>query len=560
MASNSDSRPSHYNPLHGSRILHGSVVSPFAKWKSAILMMSLTLLAGLAATGHHIFYLSLDSQEVSEVVILQSWVIRIGTAFAFLFKTSLVAAVGIAFCQRFWYSARRSSLQIQSLDAIFAILSNPVKFLDADFILRTKLLFFMAAIAWLLPIAAIFSPGTLTGFPWWVAVLMVVISRSSTQTNLYPVPTPALDRDIGIFQLGSAGVFFGGSVGFQRLMLSVMASSQISPWPSPCGPNCTYSVSFSAPALSCIPESDTPLIETTYDASYNASFADPGDITNVTGNGPSGLVISVVNFTSLLVFNCTLYDATYNINVNYKDNLQTVIGETVLNNIIPSSLWHAFNSHIFEINGTSDGVAVTEWWYLLNEYTIGYTFFNFLLGTLQPQPGGAWEIGSDVVYSNLVDLTTTFEVNLPTDFSGQIETLFRNVTLSMLGYTNNPIYVGVFGDESAPAARYTSVEATVTSYPPRYSYSQTLLWELYGAALAIGCCINVIGAIALSKNGVDGDTSFSQILVTTRNSDFDRLCAESSYGGSTITNDLKKTRVKLITENNLRLAKFEITN
>jgi|SRR5271163_222859 len=79
------------------------------------------------------------------------------------FKASLVAAVAIAFWQRFWYSARRTALQIQSLDAMFGVLVNPLKFFNADLILRTKVLFIMAVIAWILPIAAIFSPGAMTG-------------------------------------------------------------------------------------------------------------------------------------------------------------------------------------------------------------------------------------------------------------------------------------------------------------------------------------------------------------------------------------------------------------
>jgi len=94
-------------------------------------MVALTVLAGLAAIGHHLFYVYLDGKQASEVAIPQSWVIRVGTAFAYLFKASLVAAVGIAFCQRVWYSARRSALQIRSLEAMFGVLADPLKFFNA---------------------------------------------------------------------------------------------------------------------------------------------------------------------------------------------------------------------------------------------------------------------------------------------------------------------------------------------------------------------------------------------------------------------------------------------
>jgi hypothetical protein len=387
--------------------------------------------------------------------------------------------------------------------------------------------------------------------------MVLVISTSSTQTNLYPVPSPVLDRDIGILQLGSGSSFFGGTVGFRRFALSVMAAGEISPWPSPCGANCTYSVSFPAPALSCIAgDPNGPYVPIVQDnVFYNASAA-------VVGNGSLNLLISLLNGTPTpTVVNCTLYNATYDITVQYNDNLQTVGWETILDKIVPSSVSGAFNDHIsYATNGSSDGVPVTEWWYLLNEYTMGYTFFNFLSGSLQPEPDGAYTINSDVVFTNLVNLTAEFDLGLPPDLDVQIENLFANVTLSMLGFTENPVYVGAFGDKSSPAAIYTSVEATVTSYPPRYSYSRALLWELYGAALAIGLVLNVVGGVALIKNGVDADTSFSQVLVTTRNPDFDRLCAESTYGGSQIREDVKKTRVKFVTDDggeSLK-AKFEI--
>jgi hypothetical protein len=136
----------------------------FAKWKSPLLMVGLTLLACLTAIGHHLFYVYLDFKQVSEVPIPQSWVIRIGTAFAFLFKASLVPAVGIEFYQRFWYSAKRSALEVASLDAMVGVLGNPLNFLNPELLLKTKALFVMAVIVWILPLAAIFAPGAMTGF------------------------------------------------------------------------------------------------------------------------------------------------------------------------------------------------------------------------------------------------------------------------------------------------------------------------------------------------------------------------------------------------------------
>jgi hypothetical protein len=126
-------------------------------------MLLLLALATATAVGQHFFYNYLNLKQVANVGIPQTWVIRVGNGFAFLFKALLVAAVGIAFYQRFWYSSSRVSLQLKSVDAIFGVLKDPFNFFNADLVLRTKVLFILALIAWALPITAIFAPGALFG-------------------------------------------------------------------------------------------------------------------------------------------------------------------------------------------------------------------------------------------------------------------------------------------------------------------------------------------------------------------------------------------------------------
>src|SRR5438046_665100 len=81
-----------------------------------------------------------DDHQPQQVTIEQIEVIRIGTALAFLFKTSLVASIGIAFCQRSWFSFQRDAISVDGIDAIFGILRDPLKFFVADMLVRTKVL------------------------------------------------------------------------------------------------------------------------------------------------------------------------------------------------------------------------------------------------------------------------------------------------------------------------------------------------------------------------------------------------------------------------------------
>jgi hypothetical protein len=142
-----------------------SVVPPALSlsWRSFAIMFLLLIIGILAAVGQHLFYSYANGKLEEEFPISQDWVIRVGTAFAFLFQTVLVAAVGSAFTQRFWFAVRRESLAIGSIDAMFSVLGDPRQFFNTEFIFKTKLLFVFAVISYLLPVATILSPGALTG-------------------------------------------------------------------------------------------------------------------------------------------------------------------------------------------------------------------------------------------------------------------------------------------------------------------------------------------------------------------------------------------------------------
>jgi hypothetical protein len=137
--------------------------------------MLLLLLVGIAAAvGQHLLYAYLNGREVDDIIVTQTWVIQFGSALAFLFKTALVTAVGIAFCHAFWFSVRRKAICIGTIDSIFGILGNPFKFFNRDLLMKTIVLWVFALVAWTLPVAAIFSPGALIGLH-----LKIVSNRQS---------------------------------------------------------------------------------------------------------------------------------------------------------------------------------------------------------------------------------------------------------------------------------------------------------------------------------------------------------------------------------------------
>jgi hypothetical protein len=130
---------------------------------SYAVMFVLLLIALFAAVGHDRFYSYLNDHDVAQVVLPQAWVIRIGNAFAFLFKIALVSTIAVAYAQGFWFFVRRKDLKIGSLDAMFGVLANPLLFLNPEFFRKTIVLFSLAVISWILPITAVLAPGSLTG-------------------------------------------------------------------------------------------------------------------------------------------------------------------------------------------------------------------------------------------------------------------------------------------------------------------------------------------------------------------------------------------------------------
>jgi hypothetical protein len=61
-----------------------------------------------------------------------------------------------------------------------------------------------------------------------------------------------LDNYVGFFRIGASDTYNGPSSQLVRIAGRVLTTGEIIPWPSPCGVNCTYNVSFTGPAWDCL--------------------------------------------------------------------------------------------------------------------------------------------------------------------------------------------------------------------------------------------------------------------------------------------------------------------
>jgi hypothetical protein len=117
-------------------------------------MVSLFLSGILVAVGHHLFYSRFDRSFVHEVnkmdskYLSQEWIIRYGTAFAFVAKTLLAGSVMVAYRQHMWITLQHKDNRLSTVDAVFAAPHDLLALLSPSMFLKAKIATSMALLAW----------------------------------------------------------------------------------------------------------------------------------------------------------------------------------------------------------------------------------------------------------------------------------------------------------------------------------------------------------------------------------------------------------------------------
>lgn len=113
---------------------------------------------------------------------------------------------------------------------------------------------------------------------------------------------------------------------------------------------------------------------------------------------------------------------------------------------------------------------------------------------------------------------------------GAIEDLSRNLTLSVLS--------------SARLANETAAEVTVHTAATFYSYNWRNLLLAYAIAVCATAACAVVGLQALAANGYSAETTFSSILLTTRNAYLDDLARGHCLGERPLAKDVGDMRLR----------------
>ena len=115
---------------------------------SPVAMTAGLFLLGMAFTiGHYVFYRSWRDHIV-DGNLEQEYIIRAGTAFAFLSKASLVGAVVVAHKQIAWDTVHKRAITIDGVNAMFVAPTDLTSFWNGDMLRRAKTATILALLTW----------------------------------------------------------------------------------------------------------------------------------------------------------------------------------------------------------------------------------------------------------------------------------------------------------------------------------------------------------------------------------------------------------------------------
>ncbi|KAF8594642.1 hypothetical protein BDV93DRAFT_549158 [Ceratobasidium sp. AG-I] len=463
-------------------------------WTSGF--MCCLLLVGLACgIVHHVFNAYLDGKTTASFD--QAWAIRIGTALALGLKTALLASMGMAFTQRLWRSVYQTFMSVKALDSLFgAFAGDPRSLFRRDLYSSARLALLIAVAAWLLPIATIFTPATLR-----------VKASDHTSSSDCIVPTIDLSNitDGGLLRTSNSnGMYAGPAPAIQRFALQSLISGSFSNFPytssSFIGTGTSYTINFTAPALRCsVPSNPAPSNSSNPQQSiyWQATRLQMHDSTS--GQDVPTIQVQYVSTpgsSALATTTCVPYLTNYGVMVAYNVTAQTI---SILNMTMTAVASRPVGGviQVSVPNAVVTGAAA-----------IVDATFNALIGSVtRDQSGALLSPTSHAVLASFAHASSQSTYTF--DFVPRnLEQLMNDVSLSTIGLGLNHI--------QTQCIKVDQVNV--------YVYEQGILISCYLAAVAIAVAILVVGLHALKQNGHSGDTSFSGVILSTRNPTLDLAC------------------------------------
>lgn len=504
----------------------------YRQWRKPLIFMVLLILLGLAfAIAHHCFNQSLHHKPVE--TFSQTWSRVLGQAAGFGLKSSCTLAIALACQQVLWYTMQRQAIRISTIDDMFTLLSNPLSFTPSA-IRRASVLASLAAISWIIPVAAILSAGTLT---------VSLYRTEAVSTCIVPTFPANASRMYSILQ-HTDGRVMGPNTIVKSIGSQVFTSGETRVYDSPCGQNCTYRQVFFGPALQCSSVGNYMNSTNDWDMRTFRFYDAESQVARVVGGGgadgaiyqqlqnetqpPYSMSLSMryrntsvaINifqaYTGILGFvNCTAYNATYDVSVivtNGKVRFEPIITPN-------APLFWVYIDSTMVNHQKSSGFSMQA-----NYQSLVNTVFNQLIGDIIGGPTTQnIQTGSLVVQTSLATVedsrSSSGDWLVTRDLVTGVPELLSNLTLSMISLNST--------NETVTCTTSTEYQA--------YEYDPLLLLLPYSLALLAAVVSTGVASWTFKKIGFRTGGAFSQVLVTTRNITLDEMAEGNSL--SSVCND-----------------------
>jgi hypothetical protein len=505
--------------------------------------------------------------------------------------------------QRIWHTLRTRALTIAGIDGLFSATEDPTQFFyNGEMMINAKIATVMAICSWLIPIASVLSPASLTS----------EITLLQNATLCPQVPTLDFGREANfdfrgeLTYTGSSLVYYNTtnfepedgyfdyydrpSQNAKRLVFASMYlkepavganASKIA-----CGEgfNCTYQINFEAPGYKCdlYADSDHPdagdapfSMDVLAPKGDNLYFAvvDQGDYKMPqTQTGAHGIPINKPFPESLGVFDVepTLWIG-YVINTNHPytgDDAEYKRWRTIHEpKMLKCVAYHT--NYTFEINYNDSKQNYTRKQRDFIRPVVDTTFKadlrNNSQGTATPSSNFVSPKGDVPTYKrtaayhaimqllrNFLGGGISYSKGLYVTSSDISETKLidaettypRQDFPAALEVLFEDILITLLSDSHLIVANNQSVPCLKDKSVSVYKYKREGLWIGYAFAVAGAFVCLIIGGWAIHQNGVASDTLFSRILVTTRNPTLDRLSVGACLGGDPFPKELTRTKLR----------------
>ncbi|KAF4632717.1 hypothetical protein G7Y89_g5403 [Cudoniella acicularis] len=524
-------------------------------WQLPTTMVS-TLVAGIFfAVAHHGYYMRLHGRVVGNAS-KQRWALNIGNGIAVLVHILLKTAVGIAQTQSLWRKLTSNSLSMKGINNAFGVGNNVFALLSWELIIRVPVNSVVALILWLLPLSSFLTPSTLS-----------IPEPTVNNTAPYEVTT------LGVYN----STLFNNTddmLAVERVVSNVAISGKIPPIDLPFAhETASYQLQSFAPVLRCNyanSTSQSQLIEILTNATkqsepfldYNASKAESTfqldektlnwSLVDKMGAMPrtGHILVTIPNYEDgkqePLFIDCGLYNASLNFRVTLANN-SSQITEVDLGWIDSTDSGGTILQDCSMAEHPAASLLFTSTTPFLRGYIGWASQLDLASGELRNRSQGnrlleaylgqslqirkAW-------YGVMTSLRWDYE---PPKYK---EAEVRNMSWSehMEEFWLNAT-LGLLSQPQLCNKELTNV--TFTSAQTVYNYEPRSLIIAYSLSVAASTAAVILGSIALYRNGVGYDNTFSSFATVVQNDSFRKALEGQSPGIQPLGKGFPRTRIKM---------------